>query len=193
MARRDREIVPDNIIDRAVELWCRALRLPRHDNGDDSARGFMTLGLVGMTVDAEMAKMNDLDERIERFRQALAERMKFTQANDGQPTGKQGQHGPETYYFDRFLSVDYGPDPDLRFAADIADIPYSLFSWKSTVQIHATHVCSSFGYGAGYLYHYPLTDGSWLICRLSGDDMPTITKAVEAGLLPELAVEPKAA
>lgn len=191
MARRDREIVPDVIIDRAVELWCRALRQPKHDNGDNSVTGFMTLGLVGMTVDAELAKIDDLEARIEKFRQALAERLKFMQANDGEPTGKQG--GPENYYFDRFLSVDYGPDPDLRFAADIADIPHSLFSWKSTVQIHATHVCSSFGYGAEYIYHYPLTDGSWLVCRLSGDDMPMITKAVEAGLLPELTVEPKAA
>ncbi len=44
----EREKVSDIIIERAVELWCRALRKPKFDNGDNSDAGFFTTGLAYM-------------------------------------------------------------------------------------------------------------------------------------------------
>lgn len=95
----------------------------------------------------------------------------------------------ETVYFDKFLSCDYGPDADLAAAASAAGIPHSAFSWKSHVHLMSDCVSYRLGYGGREQYHYPLSDGSWLICGLRGDDMPAIVAAVEAGSLPSLQVE----
>ncbi len=137
----------------------------------------------------------ELDKAIERFREALVTNMKFARDHEGEPTGKEGQYGPETYYFDRCLSTDYSPDKSLREAADEAGIPHKLFSWKSSVNVYdPAAVCASFGYAAPAIYHYPLSGGRWLITKLRGEDMPLIIKAVEEGRLPELHVEePEAA
>lgn len=181
--------VPNIIIERAVELWCRALRKPKFDNGDNSDAGFFTTGLAYMNADTAAGE-TELDKAIERFREALVTDMKFARDHDGEPTGKQGQYGPETYYFDRCLSTDYSPDKSLRGAADQAGIPHKLFSWKSSVNVYdPAAVCASFGYAAPAIYHYPLSGGRWLITKLRGEDMPLIIKAVEEGRLPELHVE----
>lgn len=181
--------VPDIIIERAVELWCRALRKPKFDNGDNSDAGFFTTGLAYINADTAAGE-TELDKAIERFREALVTDMKFARDHDGEPTGKQGQYGPETYYFDRCLSTDYGPDKRLREAADQAGIPHKLFSWKSSVNVYdPAAVCASFGYAAPAIYHYPLSGGRWLITKLRGEDMPLIIKAVEEGRLPEMHVE----
>ncbi|MGN7710802.1 hypothetical protein [Agrobacterium radiobacter] len=185
----EREKVSDIIIERAVELWCRALRKPRFDNGDNSDAGFFTAGLAYMNADTA-AGTSELDQAIERFREALVNNMKFARDHEGDPTGKLGQYGPETYYFDKCLSTDYGPDKSLREAADQAGIPHKLFSWKSSVNVYdPAAVCASFGYAAPAIYHYPLSGGRWLITKLRGEDMPLIIKAVEEGRLPELHVE----
>ncbi len=185
----EREKVSDVIIERAVELWCRALRKPRFDNGDNSDAGFFGAGLAYMNADTAAGE-TELDKSIERFREALVTNMKFARDHEGEPTGEQGQYGPETYYFDHCLSTDYSPDKGLREAADEAGIPHKLFSWKSSVNVYdPAAVCASFGYGAPAVYHYPLSGGRWLITKLRGEDMPLILKAVEEGRLPELHVE----
>lgn len=190
MTTRDRTYPSDRIIERGVELWCRAIRRPMRDNGDNSERGIMTVGLAYMNLDSAMAKVEDLDASIERFRAALTDRLKFLRDHDGEKTGTTDDRGnPRHHYFDRFLSTDYHPDLDLRLAAEAAGLPPTLFSWKSTVQLLDDCVGASFGYGAPNVYHYPLCDGSWLICRLRGEDMPTIVRAAEDGTLNGLAVE----
>ncbi|MRX32778.1 hypothetical protein [Aminobacter sp. MDW-2] len=181
-----RDFVPDIIIERGVELWCRALRAPRFDNG---APSFMASGLAAINSETAIAKVDDYGAAIERFRAILTERLKFLRDNAGKPTGKESQYGPETYHFDRWLSVDYGPEKNLAEAATAAGLPTKAFSWKSTVTLLSNSVCASFGYGAEDRYHYPLKDGSWLICDLRGGDMPAIIKAVEDGRLPDMIVE----
>lgn len=181
---------PDIIIERAVEIWCRALARPRHDNGDNSEHGFMATGLAGMVLEQQLAKRDDYPGAIARFRTILTEKLKWLRDHDGEPTGRQVHGRPETVYFDRSLDTDYNPDPVLAEAANAAGVPLRAFSWKSHVSFYDENcVGASFGYGAPYNYHYPLSDGRWLICRLRGEDMPKIIKAVEVGMLPELTVE----
>lgn len=190
MRTRDRTYPSDRIIERGVELWCRAIRRPSRDNGDVSERGILAAGLSNMALDATMAKVEHLDARIEMFRAALTERLKFLREHDGEETGTANERGePRHHYFNAFLSTDYHPDPDLRLAAEAAGLPPAVFSWKSTVQLLDDCVGASFGYGAPYHYHYPLSDGSWLVCRLRGEDMPLIVAAIEAGTLTGLEVE----
>lgn len=182
--------VTDLLIERAVELWCRALRSPKFDNGDNSERGFFAAGLAGINSDTAVAKVDEFDQAVERFRKILVDKLKFLRDHDGQPTGEHGQHGPRHYYFDGCLSTDYQPDKDLAEAATEAGVPYKLFSWKSSVNLYSPGaVCSSFGYGAPAVYHYPLDRGRWLITMLRGEEMPSIIKAVEEGRLPEFQVE----
>lgn len=188
---RSKDFVPDIIIDRAVELWCRALRRPVFDNGDNSLNGLFTAGLGGMLQDQAIAKVDDYDAAIERFREILSAKLKFLRDHNGEPDGTEGKYGPNCYYFRRTLGTDYHPEPILADAATEAGVPHRAFSVKSTVHFFGdNYVSASFGYGAPDQYHYPLSDGSWLICQLTGNDMPTIIKAVEAGLLPEFTVEP---
>ncbi|MBD8689345.1 MULTISPECIES: hypothetical protein [unclassified Rhizobium] len=182
--------VPDILIERAVELWCRALRNPRFENGDNSEGGFFTAGFAAMNSDAAAAKVTEFDDAVERFRGILVAKLKYARDHDGEPTGEQGQYGPKTYYFDGCLRTDYHPEKDLSEAATEAGIPHKLFSWKSSVNLYDPgSVCASFGYGAPAVYHYPLSGNRWLICKLRGEDMALIIKAVEEGRLPELYVE----
>lgn len=190
MNATDEQNTPDVLIERAVELWCRALRQPKHDNGDKSVRGFFTGALAGLNADAALAKVDDYGAAIERFRSELVTTLKFQRDNEGKPTGKQLNYGPELYRLERSLRVDYHPCAVMHDAAKKAGVPLSAFSWKSSVSIWDDDcVTSSLGYGAKDKNHYPLSDGSWLICELRGGDMPAIIKAVEQGRLPELEVE----
>lgn len=179
-----KDLPPDHLIERAVELWCRKLRRPVHDNGDSSERGLMTEGIAGMLTDSQIAKVEDYPAAIEKFRGALIVRLKFMREHDGEPSGETDQYGPVHHRFDRFLSVDYNPDPDLAHAAQTAGIPARAFSWKSSVYVDNDHVQTSFGYAAPYWYHYRLDDGSWLVCQLRGEHMPFILAAVNDGRLP---------
>lgn len=185
--------VPDLIIDRAVELWCRALATPLHDNGDRSEAGFITRGMAAMNAESAIAEVDDYAAAIERFRERLSTTLKFQRDNEGKPTGETNSWGDVHYHLERHLETDYRPCETLAAAAREAGVPAKAFSWKSDVSFWADdHVSSKFGYAAQTLYHYPLSDGSWLICELRGPQMPLIIKAVEEGRLPELTVEPVA-
>lgn len=185
-----RDHTSDAIIERAVELWCRALQRPKFDNGDKSETGFFGAALHNSNANHDLAKIDDFTASVERFREILVAKLKFGRDNEGQPTGKQLSYGPETVRFDRDLNTDYGPDQALGDAATEAGLPHSVFSWKSTVSFYSpTHVRSSFGYAAPDMNHYPLSGGRWLICELTGSQMPVIIQAVEDGRLPELTVE----
>ncbi|MFC3074963.1 hypothetical protein [Shinella pollutisoli] len=129
---------------------------------------------------------------IERFRKILFERLCFLRDHHGEPTGAKTDWGSdELYNLPRNLSADYDPDRELARAASEAGIPRQAFSWKSSVSFwDDTCVTARFGYAAPDLHHYPLSGGRWLICRLHGEDMPTIVAAVEAGTLGGLTVEP---
>ena len=153
------------IIDRAVDLWCRKLQAPSFDNGDDSLHGAFAMGLSMMNSQTEKAKLSDFDELVEGFRTELTARINQVLENDGYV----------------YLDVDYGPSGLLAEAAEAAGIPQSQFSIKSTVYLYEDHVASSFGYGAEHEHHYPLSDDRWLVTKLQGSDMDKIISEVESG------------
>jgi hypothetical protein len=185
MTRRDAEPMPDFIIERAAELWARKLHDPRFDNGDDSPHGGVTFALATLNIaraqDADTT--NDFDAKVAAFKTALIERLTFDRDHEGETRAETGR----AVYLDTFLSVDYHPDEALSMSATAAGIDHRLFSVKSDVTMRASYngslpyVTTKFGYGAPSDYHYRLSDGRWLICRLSGDHMATVIAAVEAG------------
>lgn len=157
------------------------------DNGDSSPTGGMTMLLATANASTAAGHVDDLEAAIERFRNILANKLKYARDFAGELTV--GDSGPTHIYFDRYLGSDYGPGRQLSEAADEAGVPKNLFSWKSDVYIDDDHVAAKFGYGAAPVYHYPMPDGSWLVCALSGPDISKIKAAVADGRLPELALE----
>ena len=162
---RSNEKISNKMIIRAVELWARALRNPKFDNGDNSRNGFMTHALVSMNIEHDKKNIDSLDESIKIFKSELI-KLLIKERDSGD-------------YFTRFLDTDYHPCKLLSVAAEKAGIPESQFSVKSGVQIYEDYVISRFGYGAKSKYHYPLDTGDWLITDLSGyEDMEKIFKDV---------------
>jgi hypothetical protein len=168
-----KENITNKIIMRAVELWCRKLLNPKFDNGDDSDTGCMTHMLATINIQNDKNRIPDLSASIEKFRTVLTE--KLIQLRDNPAEGE---------YFNTYLDVDYRPCLILAEAADIAGIPHSMFSCKSSVSMdryfpEATgRVSTSFGYGAPHIYHYPLPDGRWLMTSLNGEDINLVINDV---------------
>ncbi len=150
---------PDKIIKKAVDLWCKQLLSPFFDNGDNSFIGMMGQALATMKIEADRSKIEDMERRIEVFREALTEELFRLRDCPEQDE-----------YFQTWLYVDYHPCPLLAMAADKDRIPHSQFSCKSNVHIRPKFIASRFGYGADYLYHYPLEDGRWLVTTITGSD-----------------------
>ena len=175
-----REEIPDLMIDRAVEVWCRALGAPKFDNGDDSENGVMGMGLAAML--ANTTRKADHLEAIERFRSILSRNLKEVRDKEGQRIPGDEDR---TYWLNTHLSTDYHPCGELSDAADEAGIDASQFSIKSSVFFARDYVSTSFGYAAPSTYHYPLEGGGWLItqCRLEGDDKEKIIAAALDGTL----------
>lgn len=180
--------IPDNIIERAAELWTRFLRKPTFDNGDTTGRSAMASAMA--TVNAP----THTEETLQAFKSALTDYLKFMRDHDGEeiPEDKRepaDQYGRiRTHYrFDTSLSVDYDPDEALHLAAIAAGITGSktVFPWKTDVYLRSDSVMVSAGYRAQYAYHYPLSDGRWFITDLNGgDDMRALIDVhIETGLL----------
>ncbi len=190
-----REHIPDEIIERAVELWCRLLKAPRFDNGDPGSglASFMAEGAASR----DAGKTGDFDAAVERFRTALVERLKFLRDHEGEKTGEKeyvGHPGERDtiYLFPSWIGSDYGPDATLRWAADKAGVPHTAFSWKTDVHMGPRWVRGKVGYTAPDRYHYPLPDGRWLITGISAregeEDFAKVIEAVIDGRL-DLEVE----
>lgn len=176
-----RELIPDRIIEYAVAIWCDMLKAPRFDNGDNSAHGIIAQGLAGMNAEKPAADP-DLHDKIETFRALLVTRLKFLRDHDGERTGVVMPHGHhECHWLPHNLSCDYGPDRLLAEIAEAAGISYSLFSWKTHVDMDLDNVCVSPGYTAPYIRHYILDDHRWFVCRLTGEDVPAILDHVRNG------------
>ena len=159
--------VPDKIIHRAVELWCRKLLKPVFDNGDDSFTGFMSKTLATLNIEDAKNEVANLQSSIEKFRKVL--------------TGNLIKLRDSDEYFHPFLDVDYGPCKTLTDAANEAGIPCELFSVKSNVYISEDHVRVSFGYGGESLNHYPIDGDKWLITTLEGSDLSKIIDQIVLG------------
>ena len=161
------EKISEVIVNRAVELWCRKLNMPKFDNGDDSTTGIMSMMLATLNIHNDKDEISDMLKRIEVFRKELTEAINKSYNDSG--------------YYNSYLSVDYGPDKILHDAAVIAEIPSSQFSCKSTVSFSSDCVTTSFGYGAEGVNHFPLPDGRWLITTLRGSDINKIITQVMNG------------
>lgn len=195
---RKNPYISDQLIDRAVELWCRALHNPSYDNGDGSGVGVMAEGLAASNAAHARDKMEDYAEAVSKFGRLLSTRLKFLRDNEGKPRpadeierdkARGATYAAETYWLETILSSDYGPGRLLSEMADLAGIPHSAFSYKSTVRFDHTSVSASFGYGAEHRQHYPMPDGGWLITTLSGSDIDKVIEAVAEGRITDLMVE----
>jgi len=151
---------PNNrVIKRAVELWCRKLRTPVFDNGDQSETGGVTMCLATINIQNDKSKIKDIEESIETFRTVLTGIL--IQVRDIPLEGER---------FPMWLDVDYHPCKELAYAADKAGIPHSQFSCKSSVSMRENFLSTSFGYGREDINHYPLGDDKWLMTTLCGSD-----------------------
>lgn len=161
----------NRLIERAVDLWCRKLRAPIFNNGDDSREGDFGAVMATLNIEAAQRAEGDLDSKIEVFRAKLISILVDKKVKQSQRRG----------YFWAELSTDYAPEEDLADAAKEAGINYKLFSVKSSVYINSGYVTSSFGYGDEQVNHYPLENGGWLITTLSGGEMDKVIASVAKG------------
>lgn len=77
-------------------------------------------------------------------------------------------------------TVDYEPNPPLREAARRAGFQGP---WPPKCRVFLRPNCLEVcvGYGGPFQYHYPLSDGRWLVAHLTGPDVPKIVALIEAG------------
>jgi hypothetical protein len=168
--------IPNEIITRAVELWCRSLLTPVFDNGDNTSTGAIGYTIATMNIQNDKSKIDDIEERVEKFREILTKDLLALRDGEG--------------HFPRWLDVDYGPCEVIAKAADKAGIPHSQFSCKSSVSMSPEKVSASFGYGGEHVNHYLLVDGRWLVTTLyGGSDMDKIFDNVLNGNTLGLEVE----
>ena len=163
MEQEMRENISDKVIEKAVELWARKLYNPSFDNGDNSESGGMTFLLATMNILTDKAEIKDMESRVKVFCDTLTKTLKDKR--------DRREYLP-------YLSVDYGPCRELAEAADVAGIPHSQFSCKSSVYMHDGYVGMSFGYGARTSYYYPLPDGRWLVTDILGTERGDIEKII---------------
>lgn len=194
---REREYPSDLIIRRGAFIWARAMHNPQFDNGDNSLAGAFGQGLASTNATFAATKAGDIPSKIAAFESELVAHLLHVRANDGQPMNEadaewyratiRNDKETPTYWWSSSLSTDYNPDAALTYAADKSGLPRNMFSWKSRVWLHDGFVSSSFGYGAGDVYHYPLDDGRWLItdlrCGARDSDIEKIKSAAIDGRL----------
>lgn len=164
----------ETIVDHAVELWVSLLRKPVYDNGDRSFTGIMTTALI-----EQMPKNND-EETLARFGQELRKILLEPLEWESSPRQDGATQKYSTLFND--LDVDYHPNIPLAEAAKRAGLKME-FPIKTQMRLRENYLTFAVGYGAPTEYHYPLADGTWLVTRLSGDDMPKIIALVEAGAI----------
>jgi len=172
--------VPDLIISKAVDIWCKKLLTPVFDNGDNSIHGAMTHTLALMNIRNDKEKIPNIAARVETFRQVLT--AELIRLRDEPQSGE---------ILSPWLDVDYGPCKVLGNAADKAGIPHSQFSCKSSVSMRAGSLAVSFGYGAPRTNYYPLPDGRWLLTSITANDaeMDKVISSVMGGNPLGLSVE----
>ena len=68
-----RDKISDTSINRAVDLWCKKLKIPAFDNGDDSDSGGMAFALATLSIQKDKNSIHNMDERIEVFRKVLTD------------------------------------------------------------------------------------------------------------------------
>lgn len=172
--------IPDLIIHKAVDIWCKKLHCPTFDNGDDSEAGGINHALADINISNEKSKIPNMGMRIEKFRKVLTSELIRLRDNPN-----------KWEYFPYCLDVDYSPCKLMQKIAEEIDIPERQFSCKSDVYLFYNKVSCSFGYGAPNINYYPLPDGKWLLTTISADEfeMSKIINSVMNGNILELKIE----
>ncbi len=177
------EYVPnEKIVDRAVEIWIRALRNPTYDVGlskDPSPSAGMGLALMHM-VASNLNKNNQEEEVLAKFGQELKKLLMNKQVS---------VHNPNYVRYIKILDVDYHECETLSQAAKAADLKM-MFPTKTTMHIYDDCVEMKMGYAAPYDRHYPLPDGRWLITSLTGKDIQHVIHHFATGEPLKLEIEP---
>lgn len=156
------------VVDRAVVLWKDMLAAPKYDNGDDSPTGGLAFVMMAM-----MPK-NNIPEVLDAFGKALREKLVTPQHYES--------HGSKWSSYVMSLDVDYWPCKELSEAAQSAGLEMQ-FPIKTHMHLYDDRLSVSCGYGAETKYHYPLSDGRWLVTTLSGSDISKILALAESGVL----------
>lgn len=116
----------DQQVEALVNWWTDRLRAPKFDNGGTDPANMMAQMLASMNA----AHTRPSDDGLEEFGSALRERL----------SGDDAPH---------YLTVDYGPDSNLRAAASAGSIDASRFPWKTTAWVNENgSVKATCGYGA---------------------------------------------
>lgn len=188
-------MIPDYIIERAANIWSKALFFPIYDNGDKRKEGEFVEALQVINATNAVFKTSDLGKKIYRFNACLISRLTFSQHHQGKDRPAEviekekalgRQYVPEKYMFEKYLTVDYHPCRILSEVAEEVGIPFSLFSIKSEVYIGDYYVRSRFGYTAETHYHYKLpSQDKWLVINslLSEKDLDVALEVVMDGRL----------
>lgn len=171
MSRPD--LMPDDrIIDRAIHIWKQALSSPVYQN---LGPGEFDMGSMMASAMADRLPKDNTPEKLLKFGEALKGLLVINDRG----------------YFDGYLSVDYDPCQILYEAAKAADLKMK-FPWKTRMNIDVDHISFAMGYGAPNIYHYPLTDGRWLVTSLYGNEIGKVMAYVN-GESPGFLVETESA
>ncbi len=170
------ESMTDLMIAKGVDIWCRSLKNPKFDNGDDSHVGALGMSIMSMNCDTEHQKIN-LDDSIEKFRENLSRILMEKKESNG-------------HSFCAWLSCDYGPCKELSNAAEGTGINESMFSIKSSVIIQEDYITSTFGYGSTGVNYYNF-GGKWILLksRLDPQERDFILSAVLDGRIKGFSME----
>ncbi|WP_426106402.1 hypothetical protein [Massilia sp. TSP1-1-2] len=165
------------IVDRAVELWMRALGAPVYRNALLGTPDGIAMAPV-MALAAMLPK-NNTPDILAAFGVALKRRLLEKQTST---------HNPDYHFYADTLCVDYDPCPMLAAAAAEAGLKME-FPCKTHMWIAANYVSFSMGYGARDKHHYPMEGGRWLVTDLRGDDVDKVIGSIETGAPLGLTIE----
>lgn len=161
------------IIDRAVEIWKRALSNPVHDNLSESEKrdsgNFFMLAMNELQTKQACENVPDFEKLLPVLRRKIIEAIEEKTARY-----------PDARTF-LTLYVDYGADRILSESASEAAVKV-MWPIKTNMHIEDGRVSFSMGYGRPEVYHYPLAEGHWLICQLSGEDIKKLTTLTKTTL-----------
>lgn len=153
----------ERVVDRAVELWIKALRNPVYNNGGGLAS--FVASAIAHTLDK-----NNTDEVLQKFG---AELKKLLMSG----TVREYRDGSTHTFYPTTLNVDYGPNATLSEAAEAAGLKMQ-FPWKTDMWLNSNGLSFSSGYGASSIRHYPTPMGHWVVTTLAGS-VEDVRKLVE--------------
>jgi hypothetical protein len=163
------------IIDRAVEIWKRAVRNPTYDM---FAKNDVTSDRTTEVMCASLATMGNKNNKDENVLQKFGEELKKILMTKNENFDS----------YPRRLDVDYHPCNELQRAAINSGLKVN-FPIKTNMSIGEDSLSFTMGYAAPYVKHYPMPNGKWLLTDLSGEDVQHVIKHITDGTPLVLTIE----